>query len=138
MSLICKFCKFHIDWEFHQYFSPPRHLGLQSATLNHRLVLFASHKYGLKFQNSNQPGFEPGCPGPKAATLASCYSTLTSGFSYLFQLLFHVFTFFSFTSTISSSFLFLRNENLTLHDFLLFFPLIFLLCVPILSYYYFF
>ena len=30
----------------------PSHLGLQSASLDHMLVLFASRKYGLEFDNS--------------------------------------------------------------------------------------
>ena len=34
------------------YKATSRHLGLQSVSLDHRLVLFVSHKYRLEFNNS--------------------------------------------------------------------------------------
>ena len=44
------------------YKATPSHLGLQSALLNHRLVLFPSHRYRLQFMTADQPGFDPWSP----------------------------------------------------------------------------
>ena len=48
----------------------PHQLGLQSALLIDRHVLFTSHKYQLEFINSRLAGFELGSPRPKAL----CYA----------------------------------------------------------------
>ena len=56
------------------YKATPHHLGLQSALIDHRLVLFASHNYQLKFFNSGLARIWTWISGTKSgcATIVLC------------------------------------------------------------------
>ena len=85
--LIASNLKFHIDGEFHQYFSFSNYLviptRLLSATLDytmlldHRLVLFASHIYCFEFENS------------RPAQILTRISGIKTGYSTIVLCFFH-------------------------------------------------
>ena len=52
-------------------------MGLQSASLNHRLVLLLHLYIDLNLITEDQSRFDPGYPGTKAAMLPLFYAPLT-------------------------------------------------------------
>ena len=80
--------KFYIDGEFHSYFSLSIYLliftRLLPVTWDYNqcrsiigLYYLLHTKMDLNSITADQPGFEPGSLGPKAATLPLCYTPLT-------------------------------------------------------------
>ena len=81
--------QFHTDGEFHQYFSFSIYLLIPTRLLPAAwdynwgcsiigLYYSLQTNIHLNLITTNQPGFEPGSSGPKAAMLPLCYAPLTT------------------------------------------------------------